>query len=129
MERSWSAIGSRGWTSCPSSPTTPCTRPRRCPRTTSTRAGTRASTRLRNGSTRTTGAPRSPPDMSLDYRSDATDQGLDHYLEEARGSEVPPADLCLKIARCYERLDAPQDAFAWLARVPDAGDAFRSWSA
>jgi len=51
------------------------------------------------------------------------------YLEAAMTSEHPPADLCLKIARCHDRLESPDEAFTWLARIVDASDGFRHWSA
>jgi FkbH-like protein len=65
----------------------------------------------------------------------AAQQSGDHnravslYLEAASHGEIPPADLSLKIARCYDRLGSFDDAFEWLARVVDATDGFRDWSA
>jgi FkbH-like protein len=53
---------------------------------------------------------------------------LSLYLEAAAATEVPPAELCLKIARCHDRLDAPQEGFAWLVRVCDASSSFLHWS-
>jgi len=54
---------------------------------------------------------------------------LERYLVAAEASEIPPGELCLKIARCYDRLGRLEDAFAWLARIPDACDSFMVWSA
>jgi FkbH-like protein len=57
------------------------------------------------------------------------DLALSLYLDAASASETPSAELCLKIARSHERLDRHADAWGWLARVVDASDAFRAWSA
>jgi FkbH-like protein len=53
---------------------------------------------------------------------------LSLYLEAASHSEIPPADLAVKLARCYNRLGLVDDAFRWLGRVVDAGDDFRAWT-
>ena len=73
-------------------------------------------------------------DLDLAAAEQAQRQG-DHaralalYLEAATTAEHPQAELCLKIARCHARLGSPDEAFSWLARVVDASDGFRQWSA
>ncbi len=68
-------------------------------------------------------------------RADEAQRRGDHadalalLLEAVSGTESPGADLCLKLARAYERLGQDGDAWAWLARVVDTTDAFRAWSA
>jgi FkbH-like protein len=54
---------------------------------------------------------------------------LASYLAAADSSEVPPAQLCLRIARCLHALDRPTDACRWALRVVDAGDRFADWHA
>jgi FkbH-like protein len=57
------------------------------------------------------------------------DRALELYLEAATSGELPPADLCLKIADCHDRLGANEQAFSWLTKVVDASDAFLDWHA
>ncbi|MGH7541323.1 MAG: HAD-IIIC family phosphatase, partial [Gemmatimonadota bacterium] len=54
---------------------------------------------------------------------------LERDLDAARSVEIPDAAICLKLARTYARMDQEEEAYAWLVRVVDAGDSFRSWSA
>lgn len=49
------------------------------------------------------------------------------YLEAARAHEVPPGDLCLKLARCHLELGDRAAALAWLTAVTRAEDSFVSW--
>jgi FkbH-like protein len=57
------------------------------------------------------------------------DSALQLYLEAATSTELPPAELCLKIADCHDRLGANEQAFSWLTKVVDASDAFLDWHA
>src|SRR5438876_12267233 len=57
------------------------------------------------------------------------ERALELYLDAAAPAEVPPAELCLKIARCHDRLGSLDDASAWLTRMVDASDDFVCWSA
>jgi FkbH-like protein len=68
-------------------------------------------------------------EASAAQRSADHSRALSLYLEAASHTEVAPADLALKIARCYDRLDAAGEAFQWLARVVDSADEFRAWNA
>ncbi len=51
------------------------------------------------------------------------------YLAAAARVETPAADLCLKLARGYERLGNAAEACRWALTVVDAGDDFASWQA
>jgi len=55
------------------------------------------------------------------------DDALAHDLEAARAHEVPPADLCLRIARAHAARGETTEALAWLAAVPRAADSFVAW--
>jgi FkbH-like protein len=59
----------------------------------------------------------------------AEHEALDRYLTEAHSAEVADASLCLRIARAYSLVRQHDEAYRWLARVVDAGDSFRHWSA
>jgi FkbH-like protein len=56
-------------------------------------------------------------------------QAIEIYLQAANGVETPPASICLRIARCYERLEDRQSACRWALAVVNAGDEFQSWQA
>jgi FkbH-like protein len=62
-------------------------------------------------------------------RQGHVERALHLYLEATASVELPPAELCLKIARCQDRLGFLDEAFAWLTRVVDVSDAFLHWSA
>jgi FkbH-like protein len=49
------------------------------------------------------------------------------YLEAARAHEVPPGDLCLKLARCHAELGDRAEALGWLTAVTRAEDSFLAW--
>jgi FkbH-like protein len=49
------------------------------------------------------------------------------YLAQSREMEIPDARLCLKLAGCSYELGDVDTAFAWVARVVDAGDSFTFW--
>ena len=55
-------------------------------------------------------------------------RAIEHFHEAGASSELPPADLCLKIAHCHDRLGSLDEAFAWLVRVVDASDSFLAWT-
>ena len=42
-------------------------------------------------------------------------------------SEMPSASLCLKLARCYERLGNYVEACRWAVAVVESGDEFLAW--
>ena len=50
-------------------------------------------------------------------------------LDAASRSEVPPADICLAVAREYRKAGDATAAWTWALRVVDAGDDFTSWRA
>lgn len=54
---------------------------------------------------------------------------VEAYIAQARGHEVPPADLCVKLARAHAREDNADEAYRWLTRVVDGGDSFTAWMA
>jgi FkbH-like protein len=62
-------------------------------------------------------------------REGRTERALELYLEALAATELPSADLCLKIARCHDRLGATEDAVAWLVQVVDVSESFLHWSA
>jgi FkbH-like protein len=51
------------------------------------------------------------------------------YLTAVNGMDTPPASICLRLARGYERLGDWQSACRWALAVVDAGDEFPSWQA
>jgi FkbH-like protein len=51
------------------------------------------------------------------------------YLDAARRAEIPPASLCVKLARCYHDLGQPQEALRWATAVVDSGDDLAAWHA
>jgi FkbH-like protein len=57
------------------------------------------------------------------------DKAIDAYLDAVAADELPAGDTCLRLARCYARLDEPQASLQWLMRVVDAPPAFASWQA
>ena len=56
-------------------------------------------------------------------------QAIEIYLQAVNGVETPPASICLRIARCYERLEDRHSACRWALAVVNAGDEFQSWQA
>lgn len=52
---------------------------------------------------------------------------VEAYLAAAAEMEVPPAPLCLRLARCYRALGDEAAALRWAATVTDAGDDFGAW--
>ena len=50
-------------------------------------------------------------------------------LVEAAGHEVPPAPLCLRLARTAVRLGNEEEALRWALGVVAAGDDFTAWQA
>jgi FkbH-like protein len=54
---------------------------------------------------------------------------IDLYLRLARSTEEPDAEVCIKLARCYEDVGNDEEAYVWLTRVADAEDSFRAWKA
>ena len=57
------------------------------------------------------------------------DEALGQYTDAAAIHEVPPATLCLKIARCQEKLANLAEAGRWALAAIDAGDDFSTWQA
>jgi FkbH-like protein len=62
-------------------------------------------------------------------REGRLERALELYLDALSATELPSADLCLKIARCHDRLGAAEDAVAWLVQVVDVSESFLHWSA
>ena len=52
---------------------------------------------------------------------------LESYLGAATGTEIPPAALCLRLARTCLALGDEAEALRWAAAVTDDGDDFGSW--
>jgi len=57
------------------------------------------------------------------------EEAISCYLAAAKAMETPPALLCLKLARSYEKLGDRHNACRWALAVVDAGDEFPSWQA
>jgi FkbH-like protein len=57
------------------------------------------------------------------------DEAIEAYLEVVSADEVPAGEICLRLARCYARLDERQASLHWLMRVVDAPPAFATWQA
>src|SRR5436309_190447 len=49
--------------------------------------------------------------------------------EQGAPLELPPADLCLKIARSHDKAGDPDGAYRWLARLVEGSDEFVAWNA
>jgi FkbH-like protein len=49
------------------------------------------------------------------------------YLDAIKSTERPDADLCLKLARCYDKLGDYPAACQWLCKVVDSADTFLPW--
>lgn len=62
-------------------------------------------------------------------RTETTAQAIERVLEQARSTEIPPADVCLDLARLYYEAGDYHQAFRWCVRVVDAGSDYRSWDA
>jgi FkbH-like protein len=58
-----------------------------------------------------------------------TNQAIEAYLAAALAVEIPPASLCLKLARSYERIGNYAEAYRWAMAVVDADDDFPAWQA
>ena len=56
-------------------------------------------------------------------------EAIDSYGQAAQAHELPPPDLCLKLARCHWQLGDGPTAVGWLQRVVDGGEDFTSWQA
>lgn len=54
-------------------------------------------------------------------------QPSEELLAAASAVEIPPASICLKLARHYERSGNHAEARRWAFAVVDAGDDFTSW--
>lgn len=55
------------------------------------------------------------------------EQAIVCYQSAATATELPAADLCLKIARCYFDLKQFDDAIAWVLKVTDSAEQFLPW--
>ena len=62
-------------------------------------------------------------------KSGRFEEAVNCYLAAAKGMDPPPAMICLKLARGYERLGDFQRACRWALAVVDAGDDFSEWQA
>jgi FkbH-like protein len=51
------------------------------------------------------------------------------YQQCLHGHELPDPNICLNIARCFEKLNQHAQACAWLARVCDGSTSFVAWHA
>jgi FkbH-like protein len=56
-------------------------------------------------------------------------EAIEAYRAAAKGQELLPAGICLKIARCHERVADHEAACRWLTRIADAADTFTPWQA
>ena len=62
------------------------------------------------------------------FRQDGQlDAAIDAYCRAAGATETPPAALCLKLARCYQRSGKSQESARWALAVADAPEDFVSW--
>jgi FkbH-like protein len=73
--------------------------------------------------------------LDIQYATDGAQQAdnpretIELLAEAAAATELPPANLCLQIARCHAQLEAFDEAFSWIARVVDSSDSFVDWHA
>jgi FkbH-like protein len=63
------------------------------------------------------------------YDEGDLERALELYAEAAAPLELPPAELCVRLARCHRRLGKPGDAYAWLDRCVDSASSFLQWNA
>lgn len=54
-------------------------------------------------------------------------EAIEQYRQAATVSELPPPDLCVKVARCHVDLNRFDDALHWLIKVVDSAGTFTSW--
>jgi FkbH-like protein len=54
---------------------------------------------------------------------------LGSYLDAASATEIPPAELCVRLARCHEGRGDLAQAHRWALAVVDADDNFAAWQA
>lgn len=55
------------------------------------------------------------------------ERAIEAYLSVAMSEELPPAAICLNLARCYERLGNTNEACKWALTVVDTSENFTSW--
>jgi len=67
---------------------------------------------------------RTPPHAGADA---ALGDAIESLLATASATEIPPADVCLKLARAFQRAGDRGAACRWATRVVDAGDDFAAW--
>lgn len=56
-------------------------------------------------------------------------EAIEAYRQAAAGEEIPPAEICLNLARCAQHLNEGEEACRWLRRLVDAADTFTPWQA
>ena len=56
-------------------------------------------------------------------------EAIEAYRQAASGEEIPPAEICLNLARCAQHLNEGEEACCWLRRLVDAADTFTPWQA
>lgn len=82
-----------------------------------------------------TNSANSPAFQSLVAQGDVLRKGgrleeaIEQYVAAAKDIETPPASICLRLARSYERLGDRSSACRWALGVVDVGDEFPSWQA
>ena len=52
---------------------------------------------------------------------------IDAYTRAIKAEEVPDAEVCLKLARCHEKLGDRDAACRWILQVADSADTFTPW--
>lgn len=55
------------------------------------------------------------------------EHAIERYEQAASAEEVPSAELCVRLAQCYEQLECYQDACRWAVAVADHPNDFKSW--
>ena len=56
-------------------------------------------------------------------------EAIEAYRQAAAGEEIPPAEICLNLARCAQHLNEGEEACRWLRRLVDAAHTFTPWQA
>lgn len=61
-------------------------------------------------------------------RAGETSRAIESYLAAAAQTEIPPASLCLKLAKAYLQLKENGEALRWALKVTDTEEGYTAWN-